>query len=98
MKKKTRAFLKQSLAVMMSLSMAFGPCAPGIRPVFGAQSEAGIDVAGEETLGSDVAAEEEVSALEEAPERVISVQEEAATASDASTASAAVLDVQVHSA
>ena len=41
MKKRTGAFLKQSLAVMTSLSLAFGPCAPGIRPAFGARTEAG---------------------------------------------------------
>ena len=61
MRKRTGMFLKQGLAVMTSLSLAFGPCAPGIRPVFGAQTEAVIDEAEEEDSVADGAAEEAVS-------------------------------------
>ena len=73
MKKKMEVFLKQGLAVMMSLSLAFGPCTPGIRSVFGAQTEvAEIDKAEEEGMISDgVAAEaEEISDAEDTEEAV----------------------------
>ena len=84
MRKRAGVLLKQGLAVMMSLSMAFGPCAPGIRPVFGAQAEVEISEAEEAGSVSDSAADEAVP-----------VQQETASASDASVETASASDALV---
>ena len=65
MKKRTKAFLKQSLAVLMSLSMTFGPCAPGIAPVFAAKKAAVISVEDSDAVSEEVIASEDAAASEE---------------------------------
>ena len=65
-----KSLIKQAAAVILSISMAFGPCGIGIMPAFAAQEESAQEEAAQEETAQEETAQEETA------------QEETSTATD----------------
>ena len=56
-----KSLIKQAAAVILSISMAFGPCGIGIMPAFAAQEESAQEEAAQEETAQEETAQEETS-------------------------------------